>query len=151
VQVETLVGHSPNQFRFEHAIDLEGRKGFLGRQADNRGRHFINGPPLDQRAQDFVGPLITKTEFSTRHCATRPTGVSIADDSGLHNPIFTGRHPMAKKAKARRAWTTEHVRTLKTMAHRKKPASAIAKRLKRTEGATRQKAFSMGISLDSRA
>jgi hypothetical protein len=58
---------------------------------------------------------------------------------------------MAKKAKARRAWTTEHVRTLKTMAQRKKPASAIAKRLKRTKGATRQKAFSMGISLDSRA
>jgi hypothetical protein len=58
---------------------------------------------------------------------------------------------MAKKAKARRAWTTEHVRALKTMARRKRPASDIAKRLKRTEGATRQKAFSMGISLDSRA
>jgi hypothetical protein len=40
---------------------------------------------------------------------------------------------------------------LKKMAHQKKGASQIAKRLKRTEGATRQKAFSMGISLDSRA
>jgi hypothetical protein len=58
---------------------------------------------------------------------------------------------MAKKAKARRTWTTEHVHTLKTMARRKKPASAIAKKLKRSEGATRQKAFSIGISLDSRA
>jgi hypothetical protein len=57
---------------------------------------------------------------------------------------------MARKAKVRRAWTTEHVRALKTMALRKKPASDIAKKLKRTEGATRQKAFSMGISLDSR-
>jgi hypothetical protein len=57
---------------------------------------------------------------------------------------------MAKKAKARRIWTREHVRTLKTMARRKKPASAIAKKLKRSEGATRQKAFTMGISLDSR-
>jgi hypothetical protein len=57
---------------------------------------------------------------------------------------------MAKKAKARRAWTTEHVRTLKKMAKQKKRASRIAKTLKRSEGATRQKAFSMGISLDSR-
>jgi hypothetical protein len=31
------------------------------------------------------------------------------------------------------------------------PASKIAKKLKRSEGATRQKAFSMGLSLDSRA
>jgi hypothetical protein len=57
---------------------------------------------------------------------------------------------MAKKSK-RRAWTTEHVRTLKTLAKKKSPAARIAKALKRTEGATRQKAFSMGLSLDSRA
>jgi hypothetical protein len=37
------------------------------------------------------------------------------------------------------------------MARQKKAASRIAKKLKRTEGATRQKAFSMGLSLDSRA
>jgi hypothetical protein len=30
------------------------------------------------------------------------------------------------------------------------PAGRIARKLKRTEGATRQKAFSMGLSLDSR-
>jgi hypothetical protein len=58
---------------------------------------------------------------------------------------------MAKKARKRRSWTAEHVRTLKTMARQKKRASRIAKRLKRTEGATRQKAFSLGLSLDSRA
>jgi hypothetical protein len=57
---------------------------------------------------------------------------------------------MAKKSK-RRAWTTEHVRILKTLAKKKSPAGRIAKTLKRTEGATRQKAFSMGLSLDSRA
>jgi hypothetical protein len=57
---------------------------------------------------------------------------------------------MAKKATKRRAWTTDHVRTLKTMARQKKKASRIAKALKRSEGATRQKAFSMGLSLDSR-
>ena len=57
---------------------------------------------------------------------------------------------MAKKISKRRAWTTEHVRTLKSLAKKKKPASRIAKTLKRSEGATRQKAFSMGLSLDSR-
>jgi len=58
---------------------------------------------------------------------------------------------MAKKATKRRAWSAEEVRTLKTMARNKKRASRIAKTLKRSEGATRQKAFSMGLSLDTRA
>lgn len=57
---------------------------------------------------------------------------------------------MAKRTK-RRAWTSAEVRELKTMAKRKTPASRIAKKLKRTEGATRQKAFSIGLSLDSRS
>ena len=58
---------------------------------------------------------------------------------------------MAKRTKKRRAWTSSEVRDLKSMAKRKTPASRIAKKLKRTEGATRQKAFSMGLSLDSRS
>jgi hypothetical protein len=57
---------------------------------------------------------------------------------------------MARKALKRRAWTSEQVRTLKTLARKKTRAARIAKTLKRSEGATRQKAFSMGISLDSR-
>lgn len=57
--------------------------------------------------------------------------------------------PKPKKT-ARRTWTTQHVNTLKSMAKKKVPAGKIAKALKRTEGATRQKAFSMGLSLDSR-
>jgi hypothetical protein len=58
---------------------------------------------------------------------------------------------MAKNSKKRRAWTSSEVRELKTMARKKTPASTIAKKLKRTEGATRQKAFSIGLSLDSRS
>ena len=58
---------------------------------------------------------------------------------------------MAKRKKKRRAWTSVEVRDLKTMAKKKTPASRIAKKLKRTEGATRQKAFSIGLSLDSRS
>jgi hypothetical protein len=57
---------------------------------------------------------------------------------------------MAKKATKRRAWTPDQVRTLKTLARKKTQAARIAKTLKRTEGATRQKAFSMDLSLDSR-
>jgi len=58
---------------------------------------------------------------------------------------------MAKRSKKRRAWTTSEVRDLKTMARKKTAASKIAKKLGRTEGATRQKAFSIGLSLDSRS
>ena len=56
-----------------------------------------------------------------------------------------------KNGTKRRAWTSVQVRELKSMARKKTPASRIAKKLKRSEGATRQKAFSMGLSLDSRA
>jgi hypothetical protein len=58
---------------------------------------------------------------------------------------------MAKMKKKRRAWTAAEVRDLKAMAKKKTTAGQIAKRLKRTEGATRQKAFSIGLSLDSRS
>jgi hypothetical protein len=50
----------------------------------------------------------------------------------------------------RRSWTTDDVRTLKTLARKKTRAGRIAKQLKRSEGATRQKAFSLGLSLDAR-
>jgi hypothetical protein len=50
----------------------------------------------------------------------------------------------------RRTWTPADVRTLKSLARKKTRAGKIAKRLKRSEGATRQKAFSLGVSLDAR-
>jgi hypothetical protein len=55
-----------------------------------------------------------------------------------------------KNGSKRRAWTSEQVRELKSLAKKKTPAGKIAKSLKRSEGATRQKAFSIGLSLDSR-
>jgi hypothetical protein len=58
---------------------------------------------------------------------------------------------MAKKITKRRAWTSADLGSLKTLARKKTRAAKIAKTLKRTEGATRQKAFSLGLSLDSRA
>lgn len=58
---------------------------------------------------------------------------------------------MKNGSKKKRAWTSVQVRELKSLARKKVPASKIAKTLKRTEGATRQKAFSIGLSLNSRA
>ncbi len=57
---------------------------------------------------------------------------------------------MAKRKKKRRAWTSSELRELRSMGRKKTKASQIAKKLRRTEGATRQKAFSIGLSLDSR-
>jgi hypothetical protein len=51
-----------------------------------------------------------------------------------------------KKAPIRRPWSKDDVRVLKSMA-RKEPVAKIAKALKRTDGATRQKATVIGLSL----
>jgi len=56
---------------------------------------------------------------------------------------------MAKKVK-RREWTKDDVRELKTLVRQKTPVAKIAKSLKRTPGATQQKAFTLGVSLDTR-
>jgi hypothetical protein len=57
---------------------------------------------------------------------------------------------LVKKTK-RREWTAEDVRELKQLAKAKTPAAQIARKLKRTEGATRQKALTLNVSLNSRA
>jgi hypothetical protein len=57
---------------------------------------------------------------------------------------------MANSKSRRREWTKLDIRELKSLARAKTPAGRIARALKRTEGATRQKAFSLGVSLDSR-
>jgi hypothetical protein len=56
---------------------------------------------------------------------------------------------MPKKS-TRREWTKDDVRELKILARQKTPVEKIAKSLKRTPGATQQKAFTLGVSLDSR-
>jgi len=55
-----------------------------------------------------------------------------------------------KKMGTRREWSSSDVKELKTLARQKTPARAIGRKLKRTEGAVRQKAFAMGISLRAR-
>jgi hypothetical protein len=48
-------------------------------------------------------------------------------------------------------WSKEDVRALKSLARQKTPAPKIAKQLKRSLGAVRQKALGLGVSLNSRA
>jgi len=68
---------------------------------------------------------------------------------------------MAKKAKtaragngarkvARREWTKDDIKELKAHSKGKTSVAKIAKQTKRTEGALRQKALSLGISLGHR-
>jgi hypothetical protein len=57
---------------------------------------------------------------------------------------------MARKKVKRRAWSPGDVREFRSLAKSKTPASQIAKRFKRTEGAIRQKALHLGVSLNSR-
>lgn len=56
---------------------------------------------------------------------------------------------MAPRSKKRRPWTEAQLNYLKKGAG-KTSAYTMAKRLDRPEGAVRQKAFSIGLSLDTR-
>jgi hypothetical protein len=62
----------------------------------------------------------------------------------------TPREDMVVKKSKRREWTAQDVRELKSLARQKTPAGQIARKLKRTEGATRQKALTLNVSLNSR-
>ena len=54
---------------------------------------------------------------------------------------------MAKKTLKLRSWTKEDVRTLKTLAREKTKTTVIARKLKRSLGATHQKAMRLGVML----
>jgi hypothetical protein len=67
----------------------------------------------------------------------------------------TAAKPKTKKAAAkpktkRVSWSPSQEEQLKALASKKTKAKVIAQRFKRSEGAVRQKAFSMGVSLDAR-
>lgn len=54
---------------------------------------------------------------------------------------------MAKTTRKPRSWSKEDVRALKTMVREKTATATIARKLKRTPTATRQKASSLGVRL----
>lgn len=53
---------------------------------------------------------------------------------------------MARKSAKPREWTKADVRLLKTLAREKRKTTAIARTLRRSVSATRQKGYSVGIS-----
>jgi hypothetical protein len=57
------------------------------------------------------------------------------------------KRPMAKKTKKSRPWTKEDVQMLKAMVREKAKTSVVARKLKRTPTATRQKAGALGVKL----
>ena len=69
----------------------------------------------------------------------------------LSGTLISMEIDVARISTKRREWTKDDVRELKGFARQKTPAPKIARSLKRTVGAVRQKAFTMGMSLDSRA
>jgi hypothetical protein len=54
---------------------------------------------------------------------------------------------MAKKTKKAKPWSIEDVRMLKAMVREKTKTAVVARKLKRTPTATRQKAASLGVKL----
>src|SRR5579859_4800282 len=107
-------------------------------------RAHANPAPPDQRQ----GLIEAGRPGAWNLAASRPV-LSFLIGFAYKPPLRESETFMAKKRK-RTAWSAAHVQTLKSMAKKKTPATKIAKALKRTEGATRQKAFSIGLSLDSR-
>jgi hypothetical protein len=51
------------------------------------------------------------------------------------------------RATKRRAWTAQDVRALKTYSKNKTSVKAISRKMKRTPGAVRQKAGSLGVPI----
>jgi hypothetical protein len=54
---------------------------------------------------------------------------------------------MTKKVTKLRRWTTEDISLLKALGREKKPAAAVARKLKRSVGATYQQAAMLGVTL----
>jgi|SRR5580704_10278259 hypothetical protein len=97
-------------------------------------------------------PSLTTVSFGLRtvNRLNKMTGPNKALDYFQLKDCRSSKELLMKNGKKRRAWTSDQVRELKVLARKKAGARKIAKRLKRTEGATRQKAFSIGLSLETR-
>jgi hypothetical protein len=116
----------------------------------NTVRHLVEH--AEHRAAVHLPWTTARTDAGT----LRPPSEHDENTFGEPNRTVLGSRPqntgvvMAKKS-TRREWSKEDVRELKTLARQKTPVAKIAKSLKRTPGATQQKAFMLGVSLDSRA
>jgi hypothetical protein len=96
--------------------------------------------------------FVSQTTLFVVREACKAFGFVFNESCGPNAPVrFLLGDNVAKAPKtspSRKPWSSDDVKMLKSMA-RKEPASAIAKSLKRTEGATRQKATALGVSLNT--
>jgi hypothetical protein len=84
--------------------------------------------------------VIHSGHFEIRCFLQESLGIRLAEDSA-------GRTWMAGKTVKLRPWTKEDVRALKTLAREKTKTTVIARKLKRSVGATHQKAMRLGVTL----
>jgi hypothetical protein len=92
----------------------------------------------------MLSTLIADLQFEAVRCHRRK------EEPLLRKFALRRGNTMAKKRRKLRGWTKDDVRELKTLAKQKTPLRKIARSLKRTEAATRQKASALGVSLDTR-
>ena len=81
-----------------------------------------------------------------------PQGRTFAEISATSVVPPNGDFTMAlnKKRATRKGWSKKDLGDLKSLAKQKTPARKIGRQLKRSEGAVRQKAYAVGISLSLR-
>jgi hypothetical protein len=99
------------------------------------------------RATTAKRPSAPKKKAPAAKKATAVKKTAAAKKAPVNKTAATAKKAGASK---RRGWSKDDVKELKALAKQKLPTAKIAKALKRTEGATRQKAYSLGVSLDSR-
>jgi hypothetical protein len=88
--------------------------------------------------------LVTKS-------TTRSNRLNTGCDNSNIDPYERGLEPMPKKKTlASNPWTKEDLRQLKAHSKTRTPVVEVAKAMKRTEAAVRQKAKTIGIGLGHR-
>lgn len=60
---------------------------------------------------------------------------------------YSASHYAGTRAGKRRPWTPGALKVLKAASKRASPVRSVANQLRRTEGAVRQKAFQLGLSM----
>jgi hypothetical protein len=89
-----------------------------------------------------------QTSSKIRQSVVEENAVGAALSATNHGEKIMARK--AKKRVVRRAWTKEDERELRNHSKNKSPINTVVRGMKRTAGALRQKAFSMGLSLGHR-
>jgi len=114
---------------------------------DEQGSYIVLGPAAKAASISVSSVAVSKNNFRPSASAA---ALRFRNAQSYKIAHYHWRQYIMKNGNKRRAWTAADIRELKSGARKKTTVGKIAKALKRSEGATRQKAFSLGLSLDSR-